>query len=162
MMRKFCLRSLVIIIINHYFLLSLTQNFCFMEFKEILAISGMPGLYRFVAQGAHGVIVESLADGRRTNATGAAKVSALAEIAVFTDQGEVPLSEVFAAMYKQTGGRAAVDPKASPELLKAHFAEIVPEYDRERVHVSDMKKMVAWYNALLGAGMSDFSVREED
>ena len=133
-----------------------------MEFREIIAISGQPGLFRFVAQGAHGIIVESLADGKRMNATGSAKVSALAEIAIFTDEGELPLVEVFSEMFKRSGGKEALSAKSSPELLKAHFAEVVPSYDRDRVHVSDMKKAVAWYNTLIGAGMTDFSLPEEE
>lgn len=134
-----------------------------MEFREIIAISGQPGLFRFVAQGANGVIVESLTDGRRMNATGSAKVSALAEIALFTDEGEMPLSEVFTAMYKHLGGGVSTQSsKSSPDMLKSMLAEIVPDYDRDRVHVSDMKKIVSWYNALVGAGMTDFSLPEEE
>ncbi len=131
-----------------------------MEFREIIAISGQPGLFRYVAQGAHGIIVESLVDGKRMNATGSAKVSALAEIAIFTDECEIPLSEVFTEMFKRSGGKEALSAKSSPELLKAHFAEIVPLYDRDRVHVSDMKKVVAWYNVLVAAGMTDFALPE--
>ncbi len=133
-----------------------------MEFREILAISGQPGLFRFVAQGAHGIIVESLADGKRMNATGSAKVSALAEIAMFTDNGEMPLSDIFTEMFKRSGGKETLAAKSSPELLKSHFAEIVPDYDRDRVHVSDMKKAIAWYNTLVAAGMTDFSLPEEE
>ncbi len=132
-----------------------------MEFREILAISGQPGLFRYIAQGAHGIIVESLADGKRMNASGSAKVSALGEIAIFTDEGEVSLSDVFTSMFKRSGGKEALSAKSSPELLKAHFAEVLPTYDRDRVHVSDMKKAVAWYNALIAAGMTDFSLPEE-
>lgn len=131
-----------------------------MELKDILAISGQPGLYKFVAQSTNGIIVESLTDGRRSNATGASKVSALAEIAVFTDEGEMPLWKIFEALYTRTGGKETINPKSAPELLKAHFAEVVPDYDRDRVHVSDMKKIIAWYNILVGAGMTDFKVEE--
>ena len=133
-----------------------------MEFREILAISGQPGLFRYIAQGAHGIIVESLADGKRMNASGSAKVSALGEIAIFTDEGEVSLSDVFTSMFKRSGGKEALSAKSSPELLKAHFAEVLPTYDRDRVHVSDMKKAVAWYNALIAAGMTDFSLPAEE
>lgn len=133
-----------------------------MELKEIIAISGQPGLFRFVAQSSNGVIVESLIDGKRSNATGSSKVSSLAEIAVFTDEGEMPLSDVFTTIFARTGGKETIAAKSSPELLKAHFAEIVPSYDRDRVHVSDMKKVVAWYNMLVGAGMTDFSLPEQE
>ncbi len=131
-----------------------------MELKDILAISGQPGLYKFIAQGSNGVIVESLLDGRRTNATGASKVSALAEIAIFTDEEEIPLWRVFEALYKNTGGRESISPKSTPDQLKAKMAEVVPDYDRDRVHVSDMKKLFSWYNILVNAGMTDFTVEE--
>lgn len=131
-----------------------------MELKDILSISGQPGLFKYIAQSTNGIIVESLIDGRRTNASGASKVSALAEIAVFTDEGEMPLWKIFEAIYTKTGGSETISPKSAPELLKAHFAEIVPDYDRDRVHVSDMKKIISWYNILVSAGMTDFKVEE--
>lgn len=133
-----------------------------MELKDILAISGQPGLYKYVAQSTNGVIVESLLDGRRSNATGSSKVSALAEIAIFTDDEEIPLWRVFEALYENTGGRESISPKATPDQIKAKMAEIVPGYDRDRVHVSDMKKLFSWYNILVNAGMTDFEVKEAE
>ncbi len=130
-----------------------------MEFKEIITISGQPGLFRYVAQGAHGIIVESLIDGKRMNATGSAKISALAEIALFTDDGEMPLSDVLTEMHKRTD---KIAPKASPDQLKAFFAQLIPSYDRDRVHVSDMKKVFSWFNILIGAGMTEFRVEEQE
>lgn len=117
-----------------------------MELKEILAISGQPGLYKFVAQSVRGVIVESLLDGRRMNASANAKVSALSEISMFTEGEDIALADVFTRIYAHTGGKEAISPKESPEKLKAAFAEVLPEYDRDRVHVSDIKKCFAWYN----------------
>ena len=124
-----------------------------MELKEILAISGQPGLYKYVAQSTHGVIVESLLDGRRMNASATSKVSSLTEISMFTD--------VFTKIYAHTGGREAVSPKESPEKLKACFAEVLPDYDRDRVHVSDIKKCFAWYNILVKAGFTEFKLPAE-
>ena len=132
-----------------------------MELKEILAISGQPGLYKFVAQSTNGVIVESLIDGRRTNAPATSKVSALAEIAIFTENEDIPLAEVFEKLYAHTGGQPTIGPKSDPAQLKALMAEILPEYDRERVHVSDMKKLVSWFNILVGAGMTRFVEESE-
>ena len=111
-----------------------------MELREILAISGQPGLYKYVAQSARGIIVESLADGRRFNAPASSRVSSLTEISVYTEGDDIPLAEVFTRIYAHTGGKQAVSPKETPEKLKAAFAEVLPEYDRERVHVSDIKK----------------------
>lgn len=89
-----------------------------MELKEILAISGQPGLYKYVAQSTHGVIVESLLDGRRMNASATSKVSSLTEISMFTEGDDIPLADVFTKIYAHTGGREAVSPKEAPEKLK--------------------------------------------
>ncbi len=133
-----------------------------MEFTEILAISGQPGIYKYVAQSAHGVIVESLIDGKRMNAAATARVSALSDISIFTDDEDMPLADVFTRIYTLAGGKEAIDAKSSPEALKAAFAEALPEYDRERVHVSDIKKCFAWYNILIKAGFTEFTKPEEE
>ena len=133
-----------------------------LKLTDILAISGQPGLFKFVARSSNGVIVESLSDHKRMNATGTAKVSSMAEIAIYTYSEDMPINKVFEALYAHTGGKAAISHKSEPQLLKALFAEVMPEYDRERVHVSDMKKVVMWYNALVEAGMSDFTIDEPE
>ncbi len=133
-----------------------------MELKEILAISGQPGLYKYVAQGARGVIVESLVDGKRMHVASNAKVSALTEISIFTADEDLPLASVFTALYAHTGGQPAIDPKQESARLKAAFAEVVPDYDRERVHVSDMKKVFGWFNTLVAAGMVEFKLPETE
>lgn len=129
-----------------------------MELKDILAISGQPGLYKYVAQSTRGVIVESLLDGRRQNVSATAKVSALTEISMFTEGEDIPLAEVFTNIYNYTGGKEAVSHKEEPARLKEYFAAVQPDYDRERVHVSDMKKCFAWYNILVGAGFTEFKL----
>lgn len=133
-----------------------------MELKDILAISGQPGLFKYVAQSTHGVIVESLADGRRMNASATSRVSALTEISMFTEGDDIPLSEVFTKIYEHTGGKEAVSHKESPEKIKAFFAEVLPDYDRDRVHVSDMKKCFQWYNTLVKAGFTHFVSSDEE
>lgn len=132
-----------------------------MELKEILAISGQPGLYKYVAQSTRGVIVESLLDGRRINAPASSKVSGLTEISMYTEGDDIPLAEVFTRIYARTGGKEAISHKETPEKLKAAFAEAVPEYDRERVHVSDIKKCFSWFNTLVGAGFTEFKLPDE-
>lgn len=132
-----------------------------MELKEILAISGQPGLYKFVAQSARGVIVESLLDGKRSHAAGNAKVSALTEISIFTEDEDMPLADVFTRLFEHTKGAQAISPKEAPERLQAYFAEVLPEYDRERVHASDIKKVFAWFNTLVGAGFTEFKLPEQ-
>ena len=133
-----------------------------MELKEILAISGQPGLYKFVAQSVRGVIVESLLDGRRMNAAAQSRMSALSDISMFTEGDDIPLHEVFTRIYAHTGGKEAISPKESPEKLKAAFAEVLPEYDRSRVHVSDMKKCFSWFNLLVKAGFTEFAPASEE
>lgn len=132
-----------------------------MEFKDILAISGQPGLFKYVAKSNNGIIVESLADGKRMNASSHSRVSALSEISMYTEGEDVALADVFTSAYKLYEGKQGISHKESPEKLKAAFAEVLPEYDRERVHVSDIKKVFAWYNTLIAAGITEFTLPEE-
>ncbi len=129
-----------------------------MELREILAISGQPGLYKYVAQSTKGVIVESLIDGRRSNASATARVSTLTEISMFTEEEDVALATVFTNIYKYTEGKEAINHKESADKIKDFFAAVLPNYDRERVHVSDMKKCFAWYNILVKAGFTEFTL----
>ncbi len=131
-----------------------------MKLNEILAISGQPGLYRYIAQSARGVIVESLTTGKRSNAAGHSHVSSLSEISMFTEGEDIALVEVFNRLYTMSEGKAAINHKESGEKIKAAFEQLLPEYDRERVHVSDMKKCFAWYNTLIAAGATSFEVEQ--
>ena len=115
-------------------------------------------MYKYVAQSSRGVIVESLSDGKRMNAASNSKVSALTEISIFTEGEDIPLAEVFTKIYEHTQGQPAISHKEAPEKLKAYFAEVLPEYDRDRVHVSDMKKVFSWFNTLVGAGFTEFKL----
>lgn len=133
-----------------------------MELREIMAISGQPGLYKYIAQSRNGVIVESLIDGKRMNASSTSRVSTLTEISMFTEGEDIALAEVFTKMYAATGGKTALSAKESPEKLKAFFAEVLPDYDRERVHVSDIKKAVSWFNLLVEAGFTEFKLPDEE
>ncbi len=129
-----------------------------MKMNETLAISGQPGLYKYVAQSSRGVIVESLATGKRSNIASNAQVSALSEISMFTEGEDLPLPEIFTRLYAHTEGKAAIGHKESPEKIKAEFEAFFPEYDKERVRVSDMKKCFNWFNALVAAGATEFTV----
>lgn len=132
-----------------------------MELKDILAISGQPGLYKFIAQSSNGVIVESLVDAKRFNAPSSAKVSSMGEIALYTEGDDMPLNEIFEDMFKHTSGAKAISHKSTPEQIKTLFNDVVPTYDRDRVHVSDMKKIISWFNILVEAGMTDFKIERE-
>ena len=133
-----------------------------MELKDILAISGQPGLYKYVAQSMRGVIVESLIDGKRMNAAANARVSALTEISMFTEGEDIPLADVFTNIWNYTEGKEAISHKESAAKIQEKFAKVLPEYDRERVHVSDMKKCFAWYNTLVQAGFTEFKLPSEE
>ena len=132
--------------------------FIAMELKDILAIAGQPGLYKYVAQSQRGIIVESLLDGKRMNASATARVSALTEISMFTEGEDIPLANVFTNIWNYTEGKEAISHKESADKIQAEFAQVLPEYDRERVHVSDMKKCFAWYNLLVKAGFTEFKL----
>ena len=133
-----------------------------MELKDILAISGQPGLFRYIAQSRNGVIVESLLDGKRSHASASSRVSALPEISMFTEGEDIPLAEVFTKMYAYTGGKAAISHKESNDRLKEFFGAVITDYDRERVHVSDIKKAVSWFNLLVEAGFTEFKLPDEE
>ena len=127
-----------------------------MDLKEIMSVSGHSGLFKYVSQGRNGIIVESFADNKRIFVSASQKVSSLGDIAIFTDGDEVPLKEVFRKIHEIEPGVPAPDPKSSPETLKAFMEKILPNYDRNRVYVSDLKKLVGWYNSLLASNMLSF------
>ena len=133
-----------------------------MELKDILAIAGQPGLYRYIAQSRTGFIVESLLDGKRSNATASSRVSALSEISMFTEGEDIALADVFTNIWNYTEGKEIISHKESADKIVAEFAKVLPEYDRDRVHVSDMKKCFAWYNLLVKAGFTEFKLPSYD
>lgn len=124
-----------------------------MKLKDILAISGKGGLYKFISQGRNGIIVESFEDNKRMVVHSSSKVSALEDIAIFTDAEEVPLAEILKKIYEKLDGKATISHKSSPDELKSLLESVLPNYDREKVYVSDMKKLVLWYNLLLSLNL---------
>jgi hypothetical protein len=132
-----------------------------MKLKDILSISGKSGLYKFISQGRNGIIVESFEDKKKTLAHTNVKVSALEDIAIFTETEEMPLANVFKIIYDKEKGKPTISHKSSPEELKAFFEKILPEYDRSRVYVSDIKKVVNWYNILININLLN-PANEED
>ena len=130
--------------------------------KTILSISGKPGLYKLVSHGKNMLIVESLTDNKRVPAYAKDKVISLGDIAIYTDETEVPLHEVLTSVKNKEEGKAAslVPSTATTDLLRAYFAEVLPSYDRERVYPSDIKKLLSWYNILINAGITDFTPKD--
>lgn len=129
--------------------------------KDILSISGYGGLYKYISQGRNGIIVESLEDKSRMNASASAKISALEDIAIFTDTEDLPLKDVFKKISEKENGGLAIAHKSSANELKSYFAEVLPDYDRDRVYVSDIKKVINWYNILHKFEMLNFEEEEE-
>lgn len=131
--------------------------------KNILAITGKPGLFRLVNRGNNMLIVESLLDGKRTPTYGRDKIVSLGEISMFTDSDDIALSEVLTLCGKKEGLKpTAMDPKkAENDELRAWFDQVLPNWDRDRVYPSDIRKLALWYNILVNAGITDFSVEEE-
>ena len=107
------------------------------------------------------LIVESLQTGKRQPAYAHEKIISLGDIAIFTDEEDVPLSEVLNAIKeKENGAKVTLDIKADNETLRAYLAEVLPNFDRERVYPTDIKKLISWYNLLVETGNTDF-VEEE-
>lgn len=132
-----------------------------MDLSKILAVSGKPGLYKMLSQTKTGFIVESLLDGKRFPVFAHERISSLQEISIFTTvEEDLPLKDVFKKIHAKTEGQAAPDQNTGSDTLKKFFQETVPEYDSERVYVSDMKKALAWYNLLLEKEMLDFTEDE--
>ncbi len=119
-----------------------------MDLKGILAISGYPGLFKLVKQARNSIIVESLEDGKRMPAYATSKISALEDIAIYTSGEDVQLHQVFKNLYTLENGGVALTSKLNNEEVKSYFGKILPEYDKERVYVSDMKRVFSWYNIL--------------
>ena len=128
--------------------------------KEILSISGKPGLQKLVSNSSNAIIVESLIDGKRFPAYSNSKIIALEDISIYTEEEDMPLREVFKRIYTKENGQSALSHKESSEKIIAYFNEIVPEYDKDRVYTSDMKKIIQWYNLLTEKGMLNFSEEE--
>jgi dephospho-CoA kinase len=127
--------------------------------QTILAISGKPGLYKLVSRGKNNLIVEVLdATHRRMPAFATDRITSLADIAMFTETDDIPLMDVLENMKTlEQGAKAKIDPKkASSKELQDYFTSVLPEWDRDRVHVSDIKKLITWYNILVEAGITDF------
>lgn len=129
--------------------------------KGIISISGKPGLYRLLTRGKNALIVESLSTGKRTPTYPHEKVISLADITMYTDHGDEPLPNVFQAVYDKTEGKP-VDVKqfANDDAIRDYFGEILPDYDRNLVYTTDIRKLFSWYNLLIAAGVTQFKDNE--
>ncbi len=119
-----------------------------MKLKDYVAIAGEPGLFKFIAQGKNSIIVENLETGKRSSAFSSARVSSLEDISIFTEGEDLPLGKVLDRIFDRETGGPAPDPKSDPEKLRSYFAEIVPDFSKEKVYTSDIRKIYLWYNIL--------------
>jgi dephospho-CoA kinase len=127
--------------------------------QTILAIAGKPGLYKLVSRAKNSLIVEALdSTHRRQPAFGTDRITSLADIAMFTDDEDIALMNVLDNIKTlEKGQKASIDPKkASGDELREYFAKVLPNFDRDRVHNSDIKKLIQWYNILTENGITDF------
>ena len=134
-----------------------------MGLEKILSVAGKPGLYKLITQTRTGFVAESLLDGKRITVSLRSSVSVLSEIAIYTLEEEVPLREVFQKIQtKENGGKTTVGHKDEKIKLEEYFFEVLPNYDEDRVYVSDIKKIIQWYNILVANEITDFSDDKEE
>lgn len=130
--------------------------------KGILSISGRPGLYKLIQSGRGSLIVEQLGTGKRLPVQQRDRVISLSDVAMYTEGDDVPLSQVLDSLSKVAEGKE-VDVKALEDGdLREFFGKVLPDFDRDRVHLSDIRKLLAWYNLLISAGITDFSEADEE
>ena len=131
--------------------------------KKILSISGKSGLFKLISYGKNMLIVEGLNDGKRFPAYSHEKIISLGDIAIYTYDEEIALSKVMQTIYDKNEGKA-IDAKkcADKNSLFSFFEEILPDFDQERVYPNDIKKVISWYNILVGAGYTSFIEEEND
>jgi hypothetical protein len=122
------------------------------DLSGIISIAGQPGLYKIITNSKNGIIVEHLGDKRRTNIPATAKVSTLSDIRMFTTGEDKPVEEIITSVYEKEKGGPAVDTKSDDKAIEQYFASVLPEYDKERVYISNMRKLITWYNTLQSTG----------
>ena len=132
--------------------------------KNILAITGKPGLYRLVNRGINMLIVESLLDGKRMPTYARDKIISLADVSMYTTGDDIELWKVLeAACKKEDGKPCAIDAKkADNKVVLAWFDEVLPDWDRDRVYPTDVRKLISWYNILINAGITTFKPEENN
>ena len=119
-----------------------------MDLTDIISISGKSGLYSVVGQSKKNIIVESIQNGKRFPTFSTNRISALKDISIYTYEGEMLLSDVYRKIHEKEGGGKTIDHCESPEQLRRYLEGIVPNYDKEQVYNSDIKKLFQWYNLL--------------
>ena len=132
------------------------------ELEKILSVAGKPGIYKILSSGKSAIIVESLVDGKRMPVHPTQKISSLSDISMFTLEEDVPLREVLLKAKEAFKGGPAPDAKSDGPALRKAMEQILPDYDKERVYESDIRKLLVWYNILQSKDMLDFAEAEEE
>jgi hypothetical protein len=133
-----------------------------MEFSKIISVGGKPGLFQVISQSKNAIIVQGINDTKTVAINATQNVSLLENIAIYTYEEDLPLLEVFKAMSEKTNGEKAISHKESGNKLSSFFAEVLPNYDDERVYTSNIKKVIQWFNILIDAGIDFSAVTEEN
>ncbi len=132
------------------------------DLTKILSVSGQHGLFQYVAQARNGVIAENISDKRRTVLSASSRISTLADISIYTSEGEMKLADVFLAVNKALDGAEAPSSKASDKEVTALFAKAVPDYDADRFYLSHMRKILDWYSQIVKYASLDFVKEDEE
>lgn len=131
-----------------------------MDLKGVLAVSGKPGLFKMISQTKGGLIVEGFEDKKRLPVYSAHQISALEEISIYTNESDIALKDVFKKMFELLEGKEVMNAKSDKNAMMNFFAEVLPDYDEEKVYHSDVKKLFQWYNLLLKHGYMVFDETE--
>jgi ribosome recycling factor len=131
-----------------------------MNLDKVLSISGKHGLYELISRSKGGFIVKSMESGKKTAVSMRHNINVLGEIAIYTYDDEIPLYNVFNNIAEKESKGKTIDPKSSSNELKSYFKDVLPEYDEERVYVSNIKKVLQWYNSLIDLGISEFEAEK--
>ncbi len=129
-----------------------------MDLSNIISVSGKPGIHKVIAQGRQALIVESLIDGKRTPVPLSVRISSLDEISMFTTGEDIELKDVLIKLHELESGKESINHKVDKAELEAKFKEVLPDFDDERVHTSDIRKVFQWYNLLIKTGEYDKAV----
>lgn len=122
--------------------------------KTILSVSGKPGLYQLISSAKNMVIVESLVDKKKMPIHARDKVVSLGDISIYTETDDAPLKDILISIkQKENGEKASISTSAKPDELKKYFKEVLPDFDRDRVYPTDIKKIINWYNILVNANI---------
>jgi hypothetical protein len=118
-----------------------------MSFEKIISVPGSPGLYKMVAQMRNGgFVVEGISDNKRIPVSATQRIVMLKDVAIYTYEEDMPLYDAFKKLKENDSIATSVNSKSEPADLKEVMKKVLPEYDEERVHISDLRKIFAWYN----------------